>query len=553
MSYITSTKKVSSAKSAYQYPLLIKSLLRSAQNRQSNKEIIYRDQLRMDYGSFFERVHRLANVLSNAGVEPGDTVAVLDWDSHRYLECFFAIPMTGAVLHMVNVRLSPEQILYTMNHAGDKVVLIHDDFIPLIEPLDDQLYSVDRYIQLSDKDDDNTETSLPSVGHYEALLAGVEHHYDFPDFDEDSIATTFYTSGTTGNPKGVFFTHKQLVLHTLNEMAMLGCYGDNGLLRETDVYMPATPMFHVHAWGVPYVATMLGIKQVYPGRYEPELMVHLQQNEGVTFSHCVPTVLQLLLSSEAAKTINFNGWKLLTGGAAPTLNLVRQAAGKGIELFTGYGMSETCPLLTITRLSDEEYALPLVGQSEARIRTGCPVNMVDLKIIDIDGEAVPHDGESVGEVVVRAPWLTQNYYREAQKGEELWQGGWLHTGDVASISVQGILQIKDRIKDVIKTGGEWISSLDLENLISTHPNVNSVAIVGVPDEQWDERPYAMLVLNDASENFSVQLLTSHLDKFVKEGRINKWAIPAQIAIVKDIPKTSVGKIDKKMIRSQLIN
>lgn len=553
MSYITSTKKLSAAQSAYQYPLLIKSLLLSAQSRKSTKEIIYRDQFNMSYPTFFERVHRLANVLINSGVKPGDTIAVLDWDSHRYLECFYAIPMIGAVLHMVNVRLSPEQILYTMNHAEDKVVLIHNDFLPLIEPLDDQLYSVDRYIQLSDKPDENTETSLPSMGDYETLLFEAESHYDFSDFDEDSVATTFYTTGTTGDPKGVFFTHKQLVLHTLNEMAMLGCYGESGLLRENDVYMPATPMFHVHAWGVPYVATMLGIKQVYPGKYEPELMVQLQQNEGVTFSHCVPTVLQLLLSSKAAQNINFNGWKLLTGGAAPTLNLVRQAAEKGIEISTGYGMSETCPLLTITRLSEAECSLSLLDQSEARIRTGCPVNMVNLKIIDSEGEVVSHDGESVGEVVVRAPWLTQNYYRDSQKGEELWQGEWLHTGDVASISEGGIVQIKDRIKDVIKTGGEWVSSLDLENLISTHPNINTVAVVGVPDEQWDERPCAMVVLSDDSDNFSVNVLKNHLHQYVLSGQINKWAIPSRIVVVEEIPKTSVGKIDKKLIRSQLIN
>lgn len=551
MAYITSTKKVSSAQSAYQYPLLIKSMLLSAQSRKSTKEIIYRDQFNMNYTTFFERVHRLANVLINSGVKPGNTIAVLDWDSHRYLECFYAIPMIGAVVHMVNVRLSAEQILYTMKHAEDSMVLINNDFLPLIEPLEDQLCSVERYIQLSDKYHENTETSLASMGDYETLLAEAEPHYDFPDFDEDSIATTFYTTGTTGDPKGVFFTHKQLVLHTLNEMAMLGCYGESGLLRETDVYMPATPMFHVHAWGVPYVATMLGIKQVYPGKYEPELMVQLQQNEGVTFSHCVPTVLHLLLTSKAARNINFNGWKLLTGGAAPTLNLVRQAADKGIELSTGYGMSETCPLLTITRLSEAESTLSLLDQSEARIRTGCPVNMVNLKIIDDDGEAVSHDGESVGEVVVRAPWLTQSYYREALKGEELWQGGWLHTGDVASVSAEGIVQIKDRIKDVIKTGGEWVSSLDLENLISTHENISAVAVVGVPDEKWDERPCAMVVLNNESVDFSVNVLENHLHKYVLSGHINKWTIPSRVVIVEKIPKTSIGKIDKKLIRSQL--
>ncbi|MBY4678271.1 fatty acid--CoA ligase [Marinobacterium arenosum] len=543
------TRILDAADNAHQYPLLIKSLLLSGSRNEPDREIVYGDRTRYSYHTLQQRIRRLANVLTNAGIGAGDTVAVMDWDSHRYLEAYFAVPMIGAVLHHVNVRLSPEQIAYTMNHAEDHLVLVHDDFVAVTEHLADQLPTVRGYIQLTDQEQP-VSTTLNSLGEYEALLDGATDHYDFPDFDENSIATTFYTTGTTGNPKGVYFSHRQLVLHTLNMIASLAAYEGQPLLRSDDVYMPMTPMFHVHAWGVPYAATMLGVKQVYPGRYEPNKLVKLYRDEGVTFSHGVPAVLQMILNCDEATDTDLGNWKMLTGGSAPTLGLAQQMAERGVQFFTAYGMSETCPLLTTTYLRQPQRDLPMAEQMPHRIKTGLPVGMVDLRIVDPAGNEVAHDGEAMGEVVVRAPWLTQGYYKEPEKGAELWQDGWLHTGDVGSIGPDGNLVIKDRIKDVIKTGGEWISSLALESLISQHPAVVEVAVVGIPDERWDERPYAMVVAAADSE-LDAATIQQHLQQFVDNGTINKWAVPQQIAIVGEIPKTSVGKINKKLIRTQV--
>lgn len=543
------TKIIEPADNAYQYPLLIKNLLLSGKRYQPTQEIVYSDLLRYDYRTFYQRICKLAHVLTDAGVEAGDTVAVMDWDSHRYLEAYFAVPMIGAILHHVNIRLSPDQISYTMNHAEDSLVLVHDDFVAIAEQLTEQLPCVRGYIQLTDEAKP-VATSLNTFGDYEALLEKASDHYEFPDFDENSVATLFYTTGTTGNPKGVYFSHRQLVLHTINGAATLGLYDGQPLLRSEDVYMPMTPMFHVHAWGVPYIATMLGVKQVYPGRYEPNKLVKLYREEKVTFSHGVPTVLQMILNCEEAKTTDMTGWKMVTGGSAPTLALAQQMADKGILFHTAYGMSETCPLLTLTYLNPSEQALDMNDQLALRIKTGIPNAMVDLRVADPAGNDVPHDGESVGEVVVRAPWLTQGYYKEPEKGAELWQNGWLHTGDVASIDEAGVLQIKDRIKDVIKTGGEWISSIELESLISQHPQVAEVAVIGIPDEKWGERAYALIV-PVSGQTVDAGALQTHLMQFVESGRINKWAIPEKISVVSEIPKTSVGKLNKKLIRMQV--
>lgn len=542
---MVTTKIIPPAEGAYTYPLLIKDLLLSGARYAPEQEIVYADKLRYSYRTLNERIKQLANALTRAGIKAGDTVALLDWDSHRYLECFFAVPMIGAVLHTVNIRLSPEQVLYTMNHAEDNLVLVHDDFLPLIEPIHHQLTTVKGYIQLSDVD--AAPTRLPVVGEYESLLAQADCHFDFPDFNENSVATIFYTTGTTGNPKGVYFTHRQLVLHTLNAVGTLGVYQGLPLLRSEDVYMPITPMFHVHAWGVPYVATLMGIKQVYPGRYEPNSLVRLYREEKVSFSHCVPTILQMILGCDEAARTDFNGWKMLLGGSSLTQGIAAQATARGIRVHSGYGMSETCPLLCATYLSEAELELPAQEQVAARIKTGIAVPMVDLKIIDASGNDAPHDGEAVGEVVVRAPWLTQGYLKEPEQGAQLWEHGWMHTGDIASIDARGVVEIKDRIKDVIKTGGEWISSLELESLISEHPAVSSVAVVGIPDPQWGERPMALVVC-EPGKNIDKQMLEAHLQQFVELGRINKWAIPKQFKFVAEIPKTSVGKINKKLIR-----
>ncbi|AXA23437.1 fatty acid--CoA ligase [Pseudomonas putida] len=540
------TRLLKPADGAYTYPLLIKRLLMSGSRYEKTREIVYRDKVRLTYPELGERIARLANVLTEAGVKAGDTVAVMDWDSHRYLECMFAIPMIGAVVHTINVRLSPEQILYTMNHAEDRFVLVNSDFVGLYQAIAGQLTTVDKTLLITDGPDKTAE--LPNlVGEYEQLLAAASPHYDFPDFDENSVATTFYTTGTTGNPKGVYFTHRQLVLHTLAETSVLGSLDSVRLLSTNDVYMPITPMFHVHAWGIPYAATMMGIKQVYPGRYEPDMLIKLWREEKVTFSHCVPTILQMLLNCPSAKGQDFGGWKVIIGGSALNRALYEAALARGIQLTAAYGMSETCPLISCAHLNEEMLAGGEDERVSYRIKAGVPVPLVEAAIVDDHGNFLPADGEAQGELVLRAPWLTMGYFNEPEKSNELWAGGWLHTGDVATLDGMGYIDIRDRIKDVIKTGGEWISSLDLEDLISRHVAVREVAVVGVPDPQWGERPFALLVVHE-SQQLDAKMLKEHLKPFVELGHINKWAIPSQIAVVTEIPKTSVGKLDKKRIR-----
>jgi fatty-acyl-CoA synthase len=540
------TRVIPPAANANQAPLLIKRLLLSGSRYEKTREIVYRDQLRYSYATFNERVARLANVLSAAGVKAGDTVAVMDWDSHRYLECMFAIPMIGAVLHTINIRLSADQILYTMNHAEDKFVLVNSEFVPLYKGIEAQLTTVEKTILLTDGAEKSAE--LPNlVGEYESLLAAASTKYDFQDFDENSVATTFYTTGTTGNPKGVYFTHRQLVLHTLAEASVLGSLDSVRLLGTDDVYMPITPMFHVHAWGIPYVATMLGIKQVYPGRYEPDMLCRLIREEKVTFSHCVPTILQMMLNAPSAQGYDFAGLKVIIGGSALNRALYEAAKARGIQLTAAYGMSETCPLISCAHINEELKAGSEDERVTYRIKAGVPVPLVEAALMGADGQLLPADGETQGELVLRAPWLTMGYFNEPQKSAELWEHGWLHTGDVATLDDFGFIDIRDRIKDVIKTGGEWLSSLELEDLISRHPAVREVAVVGVPDPQWGERPFALLVLREG-QALDVKGLKEHLIPFVELGHINKWAIPSQIALVTDIPKTSVGKLDKKRIR-----
>ncbi|UEQ02422.1 fatty acid--CoA ligase [Halomonas profundus] len=544
-------KILPAAASATNPALMIGDLLEAGVRMAGDNQIVYRDQSRHSYERFRERVHQLAHTLTSQGVQAGDVVAVLDWDSHRYLECFFAIPMIGAVLHTVNVRLAPEQILYTMDHAEDVFVIVHEEFVPLLEPLADKLPQVRGYL-LCQETPQTVDTTLPLVGEFESLLSQQPTHYDFPTFDENAVATLFYTTGTTGNPKGVFFTHRQLVLHTLNESSAFQAPGFE-LLNRDKVYMPITPMFHVHAWGVPYTATLMGATQVYPGRYEPEMLVKLLVSEKVDFSHCVPTLLNMVVSAEAitSKQVDLAGWKVLVGGSALTESLASKAWALGIDTRSAYGMSETCPLLTADILPQDIGDADFETQLPWRCKAGLPIPLVKLQVVDADGEPLPNDGKSVGEVRVQAPWLTQAYYKEEKRSAELWRDGWLHTGDVGSLDERGFLTISDRIKDVIKTGGEWLSSLELESYISQCPGIAEVAVIGVTDDKWGERPAALAVPADLNNPPTTEAVQAFLEQFVAQGKLNRWGIPSMIRFVDEIPKTSVGKLDKKRIRTEI--
>jgi len=535
---------------AYSYPLLIKQLLHSTLAMSQDQEIVYRDSARFTYREFGQRIGRLANALHRQGVKPGNTVAVMDWDSHRYLECFFAVPMMGAVLQTVNIRLSPEQILYTLNHAKADVVLVNVEFIPTLALIKDQLETVKKFILISDEGADPASFKLPCAGEYEALLAAEAADYSFPDFDENTRATTFYTTGTTGLPKGVYFSHRQLVLHTLAVTAHLGTAPKQGRLHRDDVYMPITPMFHVHAWGLPYIATMLGLKQVYPGRYAPDTLAQYIRDEKVTFSHCVPTILHMLLSSAAAREVDFSNWKVIIGGAAFPKGMAAMALARGIDVFAGYGMSETCPILTIARVPSDVADDDLNRQADLRIKTGYPIPLVDLRTVDGDMIDTPHDGKTSGEIVVRAPWLTMGYLNNPATSQDLWSGSRLHTGDIGVIDAGGCLQVTDRLKDVIKTGGEWVSSLELENIISQHPAVNEVAVIGVKDDKWGERPMALVVLKDG-QSASLDEIRAIVMKFADAGHVSRYAVPDQVRFVQSLARTSVGKINKRAIREEI--
>jgi fatty-acyl-CoA synthase len=492
-------------------------------------------------------VHRLAAGLASLGVRPGDTVAMLDWDSHRYLEAYFAVPMMGATLMTANVRLAPEQIAYTLRHCGASVVLVNAEFAPLLASFPEPLDAVRAHVLMDDAGD-TALPNLPGAVAYEELLAAAPPQYDFEDFDENTRATTFYTTGTTGLPKGVAFSHRQLVLHTLATMAFFASSAPGQCFRRDDVYMPITPMFHVHAWGLPYVATAMGVKQVYPGRYDPALLVELKRSESVTFSHCVPTILQMILASPAATREALTGWKMVIGGSALPRALATAALERGIDVWAGYGMSETCPILSTAQVKPELAGRD--GEIDLRTRAGVRPPLVDLRIVDPEMNPLPADGKSAGEIVARAPWLTMAYQRNPDASKALWDGGWLHTQDIGTIDGHGYLQITDRLKDVIKTGGEWVSSLELEDLISQLPGVAEVAVFGVRHEKWGERPVALAVRRAGAATLDEDAVKAHVASVAATGRISKIAVPERVHFVDAIPKTSVGKINKLALRQQ---
>ena len=532
---------------AYDYQLLIKHVFEYGKLYAPKQEIVYRDIHRYTYTDLYKRVHRLANALEELGVKKGTRVGVLEWDSHRYLECYFAIPMMGAVLHTVNVRLSPEDIAYTINHAEDEVILVYKDFVPLIESLKSKLPGVKKYVVLTD--DNMPETSLTDL-EYEKMLKDAKGEYEFPEFSENTMATLSYTTGTTGRPKGVWFTHRKLVLHTLiGALCLTGMRGLGRLKEDKEVYMPMTPMFHVHAWCMPYMAWLLGFKHVYPGRYDPRMLVKLIVTEGVTYTSCVPTILQMIVDN-LPPGFKFNRLKMVIGGSRLTEGLAFKAIERGIYPVSCYGMTETAPAITgafikphLLDMSEEELV------RNVTVKAGIPWPLCYVRVVKEDMTDVKPDGKEAGEVVARTPWATDGYLNDEEKTKELWAGGWLHTGDIAVMDEEGYITIVDRLKDVIKSGGEWISSLTLENLLSLNPKVREAAVVGIPDEKWGERPLAIVVPMPKVE-LTAGELRQHLLKYAEQGVITKWAVPEKYVFVDELPKTSIGKIDKKVLRQK---
>ncbi|MDX2499118.1 MAG: fatty acid--CoA ligase [Deltaproteobacteria bacterium] len=534
----------------YNYPLIIKKLLNDPLIKSPDREIVYGDNHRYTYRDLNQRIARLADGLMGLGASAGDTIAVFDYDSHRYLECFFAIPMIGAVLQTVNWRLSADQIAYTINHAEARFIIINADFLPILDEIYDKLETVKTVVVIAEKAT-VADTKIDPAAEFEEMVQSASEYFDFPDIDENTKATTFYTTGTTGDPKGVHFTHRQLVLHTLAVAVEFGAFNTISRFRSNDVYMPMTPMFHVHAWGFPYVATLLGVKQIYPGQYEPEKLLRLIQKEGVTFSHCVPTILQMLLTSPSIKEVDLSNWKVVIGGARLPKGLAKAARDLGIEISAGYGMSETGPVMTAATPKEDMLDWEEDRLLDIIIKTGKPIPLAEVEVVDADGNILPHDGVSTGEVVMRSPWLTQTYFKAPDKTKELWRKGWLYSGDVGYIGENGYLQITDRIKDVIKSGGEWVSSLDLENLLSQHEAVLESAAIGVPDEKWGERPLMIVTLKPEFQGKVGEVeLKAFMKKGSEEGKLPKYGVPDRYVFTDAIPKTSVGKLDKKVLRKQ---
>ncbi|MBX9915997.1 MAG: fatty acid--CoA ligase [Nitrosomonas sp.] len=533
------------------YPLLLKQLWHTPLANAADRTIVYRDRYCSNYRETYARINRFAAALASSGVKRGDVIAVMDHDSHRYFECYFAIPMYGAVMMTVNSRLTPAQIAHTLNHSQASLLLLHTDFIPVIESIRKQLAGIRRIIVLTD-DDALPSTVLNLDDEYETWLKDRSDHFSFADFDENTLATVFYTTGTTGLPKGVFYTHRQLMLHTLAAGMALAAPARQQRFHAGDVYMPLTPMFHVHAWGIPYIATLLGVKQVYPGRYTAESLLQLIVQERVTFSHCVPTLLKMILVAAQATGTDLRGWKLVVGGSALPQALAKQALDMGIDCFAGYGLSETAPILTLAQsIEKSDGAFPQADGDASmmqRCSAGRAIPLVDVQIVDAAMQLQARDGSSGGEIAVRAPWLTQGYLNDSEASAALWHDGYLHTQDIGVMNADGYLRITDRLKDVIKVAGEWVSSLEVENVLASVIGVREVAVIGIPDARWGERPLALLAVDP--ELFDESAAKQHIRTSVSQGLISKHALLTQFRQVQGIAKTSVGKVDKKALRSE---
>ncbi|MCL4331730.1 MAG: fatty acid--CoA ligase [Candidatus Thermoplasmatota archaeon] len=533
--------------SEYDYQLNLKNLFPAALWEHPDQEIVYREISRYRLKEFYDRVGRLASALSEIGVKPGDKVAVLDWDTNRYLEAYYAIPMMGAILHTVNIRYPPELIFYTMQHAEDKYVIVSDEFLPLLEKTANLFSFIKGWVVHSDTNKD-VKTSLYRSYGYEDLLKSQEP-YDFPDLNENTTATIFYTSGTTGLPKGVTFTHRQLVLQA-SANALIGTKAPFHL-NEKDVYMSLVPMFHVHSWTMPYFILLSGNKYVLPGRFDVKRILELVKKEHITYSFMVPSILYMILTHPEIESYAkyLDGWKVSVGGSALPKGLAQMAQKFGIYAIGGYGLSETCPVLTTSVFNRK--VLDMKSEDERidyRIGTGLPLPFVNLRVVGTNGKDVAWDNSSIGEIIVRAPWLTRGYYKDEEKTAELWRDGWLHTGDLSVVDSLGYLHIVDREKDAIKSGGEFIPSLLLEDVISLMPEAGEVAVVGKPDPKWGERPVVFLTRKG---NLDAARVRSYLAEQVQSGRIQKWWAPDDIIFVDSMPKTSTNKIDKKELRKKL--
>lgn len=524
--------------------LTIDSLLVRAEKYFSKKQVISRTSAgitRLTYGDFAKRTRALASVLENLGVQQGDRVGTFAWNDHRHLEAYFAIPSMGAVLHTINIRLSSDHLKYIINDAEDKVLLIDQGLLPLIENIKDDIPTVEAFIVLSDEEE-LPDTEIQPVYHYENLLKQGHINYVFPNnLNENDPAGMCYTSATTGNPKGVLYTHRSIVLHSM----MLGL-ADTMALSERDVAMHVVPMFHVNAWGFPFSSVWFGTTQVLPGpNFTFKTLGELIETEKVTITAGVPTIWIGLLNELNTHKYDLSSLRyIVCGGSALPKGIIRAYQEKyNIPFLIAYGMTETSPVATVSRLKSYQQDTEYEDKLDFISKQGIPVPGIEIKVINEDGEVL-NNGQEMGEVLVRGPWIIDEYYNQPEKSSEAVKDGWLYTGDIATVDSEGNIKIVDRTKDLIKSGGEWISSVDIENALMAHEAVSEAAVIAVPHVKWQERPIAFVVKSEIS---NVNATKEDLLDFLAP-QFAKWWLPDDIIFIEAIPKTSVGKFLKRKLR-----
>ena len=527
------------------WPLTVDKILDHAKNWHPNREVVTRSVEgpieRTTYGAIHGRAKRVSNALKAWGVQPGDRIATLAWNTGDHIETWYGIMGIGAVCHTLNPRLFPEQLVYIINHAGDRIIFVDLTFVPLLDAILPHCPSVERVVIMTDPDH-MPQTKLPVVECYEAVLEQSSEDIEWGGFDEQTACGLCYTSGTTGNPKGVLYSHRSNFIHTL-----LGLQSTVLGATPKEVILPVVPMFHANAWGIAFGGPAAGSKLVMPGaRMDGPAIYELLESEGVTFSAAVPTVWQGLLNHLRENNLKLSTVKrVLIGGAAVPESMIRAFHDEfGVEVLQGWGMTETSPIGTLSNMTPELAALPFEEQLKWRVKQGTPPLGVELKLKNYAGQEMPHDGSTYGRLMIKGPTIARAYFRD-EGGEILDTEGFFDTGDVSTIDDHGFMQITDRAKDVIKSGGEWISSIEIENLAVGHPKVALAAVIGAAHPKWDERPVLLIKLKDGETEDKQE----HLDFLV--GKIAKWWMPDDVVFLADIPLGATGKIDKKLLREQM--
>jgi acyl-CoA synthetase (AMP-forming)/AMP-acid ligase II len=494
---------------------------------------------RYTYKDFGKRVHRLASAFEKLGLKPGERVGTFGWNHYRHLEMYFAVPMQGAVLHTLNIRLFHDQLTYIINHAEDRFIVVDRSLLGIVQALQPTLETVEKLIVIDDGGDCEVRDSLD----YEQFVASGDEHFDFPRLDENTAAMMCYTSGTTGNPKGVAYSHRALTLHSFG-----ACATDSLGVSQRDTVLAVVPMFHANAWGLPYASTMVGAKQVFPGNsMTADRVLQLMQDERVTLGAGVPTIwIGALPLLQAGKYDLSSVTRIACGGSAAPRGLIEAYDKLGLNILHAWGMTEMSPLGTVAIPLTELDAADLATRLDFKARQGMPAPGVEARALDSDGKEVPWDGQTMGELVVRGPWVAKSYYKDDRSAGSFTSDGWFRTGDIVVIHPNGFIEISDRTKDVIKSGGEWISSVALENALMAHPKVQEAAVIGVPDEKWSERPLACIV---PRPDFKGSVKAEELTEFLAQ-QFAKWWLPERYLFLDELPKTSVGKFDKKTMRAE---